>query len=124
VRLRLDDLWGCTGRDDWRGPVSLDQARRRQRGSCGLRRFALLRQGRLLAAALPNRRLGEDVACGQRDTTLASEALDELPGDHLLDRARGTPHLDPVIALQQRRHLLARGAKELRNLVDPNSCQR
>ena len=31
--------------------------------------------------------------------------------------------LDAVIALQQRRHFLARGPEQLRNLVNPDSCQ-
>src|SRR5206468_8170018 len=63
------------------------------------------------------------VAARQRDVALFREALDELARDHFLDRARRAFDLDAVIALEQRRHLLARGAEEFRDLEDPNSCQ-
>ena len=70
---------------------------------------------------LGDRRLGEDVAGRQRDVALLREAIDELPRDDLFDRARRALHLDAVIALEQRRHFLARRAEQLRDLVNPDS---
>ena len=95
---------------------------RRQRRRDRLRRFGLLRHTRLLAA-LRDWRFGKDVAGRQGDIALPGEAVDELSCDDLLDGARGALDFDAVIAFQQRRHLLAGGAEQLRNLVNPNSCQ-
>src|SRR5262249_5264480 len=80
-------------------------------------------RGRRLLA-LGGRCLGEHRAHGRElNVALFREPLDELARDDLFDRARGALHLDAVIALEQRRHFLARGAEQFRNLEDPNSCQ-
>jgi hypothetical protein len=69
------------------------------------------------------RALRKDVAAWQRDIALPGEALDKLPRHDFFDRARGALDLDAVISLEQRGHFLARRAEELRDLVNPNSCQ-
>src|SRR5439155_15968465 len=74
--------------------------------------------------AFHRRRVGEDVAARQLDVALLRQPLDELPRDDFLDRARGALHLDAVIALEQRGHFLARRPEQLRDLEDPNSCQK
>src|SRR5690606_12276062 len=96
---------------------------RRGRGFRRLGRRALLAT-RPAAARAGGGPVGEHVAGGQSDPPLARDALDELPADDLLDGARGALHLDAVIALEQRHHLLAGGLQQFRDFVDPNSCQR
>jgi hypothetical protein len=59
----------------------------------------------------------------QLDAALTCQSLDELSRHDLLDRARRAFHLDPVIALQQRHHFLARGVEQLRDLINPDSGQ-
>ena len=113
------------GLDDGRGGHRLrgfHQARRRQRRRNRLHRLGRLFRGRRLLA-LDGRRLGEDVAARQLNVPLLRESIDELARDHFLDRARGALDLDAVIALEQRRHFLARGAEQFCDLVNPNSCQ-
>jgi hypothetical protein len=101
----------------------LHKAGRRQRRRGRLDRlWRLLRERRLLA--LLDRRFRENVAGRQRDVPLLCKTVDELSRHDLFDRARRALHLDAVIALQQRRHFLARGPEKLRNLVNPDSCQR
>ena len=119
-RLGFDRL----GRRPARRLRGLDEARRRQH-----RRGRLGRLGRLLrrrAGFLP---LTTGVSAkmsplGSVMLRCLREALDELPRHDLFDRARRALHLDAVIALEQRGHFLARGAEQLRDLVNPNSCQR
>ena len=62
-------------------------------------------------------------AARQLDVALFRESIDELARHHFLDRARGALDLDAVIALEKRRHFLARGAEQFRDLENPNSCQ-
>ena len=100
----------------------LDEPRRRQRRRRRLGRLGRLLRGRALLA-FDERRLGEHVAARQRDVALAREALDELARDDFFDRARGALHLDAVVALEQRRHFLARRAEQFRDLVNPDSGQ-
>ena len=101
----------------------LHKARRRQRRRGRLRRFRCLLRRSAFLAALDDRGLGEDVARRQLDVPLPRQAIDELSRHDLFDRARRALHLDAVVALQQRRHFLARRAEQFRDLVDPNSCQ-
>ena len=115
-RLRLR-RGTATGRLD-----GLDQARRRQRGRRRLDRLGRLLRRRALLA-LDDGRFGEDVAARQRDVALTREALDELARDDFFDGARGALHLDAVIALEQRRDFLARGAEQFRDFVNPDSGQ-
>ena len=114
---------GCRRR---RRPAALTVLTSRGGGSAGAAGFGGSAPSwparRLLA--LGRRRLGEDVAARQRDVALPREAVDELPRHDLFDRARRALHLDAVIALEQRRHFLARRPEQLRDLVNPNSCQR
>jgi hypothetical protein len=67
--------------------------------------------------------LREHVAAGQRDAALARNPLDERARNHLFDGARGAFQLNPVIALQQREHFLARRFEQLCDLVNPNRRQ-
>jgi hypothetical protein len=88
-------------------------------------RDRLRRLGRLLGGggalpALDGRDLGEDVAGRQLDVALLCQAIDELARDDLLDGARGALYLNAVIALEQRRHFLARCPEQLRDLVNPD----
>ena len=69
------------------------------------------------------RRLGEHVAAWQGNVALPRETLDERACHDLFERARRALQLDPVIALQQREHFLARGSEQLRDLVNPDRCQ-
>jgi hypothetical protein len=118
-RLGLGDRLGLDCGDRFGG---LYQARRRQDRRRRLDRLRLLcRRWSLLA--LDDRRLGEHVRRRQRDVALLRQTLDELTGHDFLDRARGAFHLDAVIALEERGHLLARGPEKLSDLEDPNSCQ-
>ena len=103
---------------------SFHEPRRRQRGGRRLGRLGRFLRGRSALLAFGGRRLGEDVAARQRDVALARETLDELPPDDLLDRARRALYLDAVIALEERRYLLACRAEKFRDLVNPDSCQR
>ena len=99
------------------GLCALDQSRRRQRrrgGPGGLRRF------RRLASFLCGRRIGKRSVRRHIDVALSREALDELPRDDFFDRARRALDLDPVIALEQRDHFLARGIEQLRYPVNPD----
>jgi hypothetical protein len=119
-RFSLGDIRFDRCRDRLDG---LDESRWRQRGRRRLDRF-----GRLLrrsAALLPfdDRGFGEDVAAWQLNVALACEALDELAPHDLFDSARRALHLDAVVALEERRHLLARRVEQFRNLVDTNSGQ-
>ena len=82
-----------------------------------------LRAGHRLLAARGHRPLSEHVAARQRYPALAREALDELPPHDLFYRARGALHLDAVIALEQRHHFLAGRPQQLRDFVNPDSCQ-
>ncbi len=92
-------------------------------GAAGFGRLrCLLRRARLLDAALLNRRFGEHVARRQRDVALPRKPFDELPSHDLFDRARRALHFDPVIALEQRRHFLARRAQKFRDSVNPDSA--
>ena len=74
----------------------------------------LARLKRLWAGAAPG-------SLGHLGLGLAGEPFDELPAHDLFDRARGALHVDAVIALEQRRHLLARRPQELRDPVNPDS---
>jgi hypothetical protein len=51
---------------------------------------------------------------------LTRQAFDELPRDDFLNRAGCAFDFDPVIALQQRDHFLARSVEELGDLVYPD----
>jgi hypothetical protein len=51
---------------------------------------------------------GEHVTARQGNATLSRDALDERTRDDLFDRTRRAFQLDAVIALQQRKHFLAR----------------
>jgi hypothetical protein len=118
-RLGLGDRFGL---DRGHGLGGFHQARRRQNRRRRLDRLRLLcRRWTLLA--FDDRRLGEHVRRRQRDVALLRQTLDELTGHDFLDRARGALHLDAVIALEERGHLLARGPEKLSDLEDPNSCQ-
>jgi hypothetical protein len=68
-----------------------------------------------------NGRLGKDVASRQRDAPLLREPIYELPCDDLFDRARRALDFDAVIALEQRRHFLARSAEQFRDFINPDS---
>ena len=100
----------------------LHQPRRRQ---CRRDRFGglrgLFRRSALLA--LGHRRLGKDVAGRQRDIALAGEPINELPRDDLFDCARRALDVDPVVALQQRGHFLARRPEQFCNFVNPDCGQ-
>jgi len=115
---------GCHGRRrcGWRhGRLRrFDEARRRQHRGRRLRRLRSLFRGRRLLALL-NGRLGKDVATRQRDATLLRETIHELPRDDLFDRARRALDFDSVIALEQRRHFLARRAEQFRDFINPDS---
>ncbi len=100
------------------------QARRRQHRRGRFRRLRRFPGRRRLLTALGRRRLREDVAGRQRDVPLLGKPLHELARDDLFDRARRALHLDAVITLQKRRHFLARGAEQFRDLVNPDSCQK
>ena len=122
----LDDRFGLWwlgyGRRHRGGLHRLHQARRGQHGSRRLRRLGRF-LGRRRFLAFGCRRVGEYVAPWQHDVALPREALDELTPHDLLDRARRALHLDTVIALEQRRHFLARRPEELCDLVNPDSSQ-
>ena len=91
-------------------------------GAAGLTGSAgLLRRRALLA--FDDGSLREDVAARQRNVALTRETLDELARDDFLDGARGALHLDAVVALEQRRDLLARGGEQFRDFVNPDSGQ-
>jgi hypothetical protein len=68
-----------------------------------------------------NGRLGKDVASRQRDAPLLCEPIHELPRDDFFNRARRALDLDAVIALEQRRHFLARSAQQFRDFINPDS---
>jgi hypothetical protein len=68
-----------------------------------------------------NGRFGKDVATRQRDATLLREPIHELPRDDFFDRARRALDLDAVIALEQRRHFLARRTEQFRDFINPDS---
>jgi hypothetical protein len=122
LRKLRDGLWLCfkRGGDCWLGRLH-ETGRRQRRGDRLDRLGRLLRLEGLLA--LRHRRFREDVAARQLDVALACEPLDELASDDLLDGARGALHLDTVIALEERRHFLARGPEQFRDSIDPNSGQ-
>ncbi len=111
-RLRLELGRRC------RGLGRLHEAWRRQHG----RRRALGFGG--LGSRLPPSgsgwRVGERRARRHGDVPLARQPFDELAGDDLLDRARRALHIDPVIALEQRHHFLARRVEQFRDPVYPN----
>lgn len=110
------------GRDDGRGGRfhRLHEAGRRQHVRDRLRRLECLLTGRGALPALGGRHLSEDVAGRQLDVALLRQAIDELARDDLLDGARGALYLNAVIALEQRRHFLARRPEQLRDLVNPD----
>ena len=66
--------------------------------------------------------LGEHVATGQRDVALPGHTFDERARHDLFNRARRALELDPVIALEERNHFLARGVEEFRDFVNPDCC--
>jgi hypothetical protein len=68
-----------------------------------------------------NGRLGKDVTGRQRDAPLLRESIHELPCDDFFDRARRALDFDSVIALEQRRHFLARSAEQFRDFINPDS---
>jgi len=120
--LMLDDgLWCRLDRrlDRVRNLDGLHQAGRRHRRFRRWRRRLDL-PGRAAFLHLGSGAFGEDVALWQRDPPRACQARHELVGDDLLDRARRALELDAVIALEQRDDFLARGAEQLRDLVNPN----
>jgi len=123
-RLRFWNELGFCDRCGRRRLRGFHQARRRQHGCRRFRRLrSLLGSGRALAAwfTLYGRRFGEDVARRQRDVPLLREPVDELACYDLFDGARSALHFDPVIALEQRGHLLARRVEQFRDLINPNS---
>jgi hypothetical protein len=104
----------------------LDQPRRRQGGCGGLLRLgrgALGGDTRALFHRL-DRGVRENVALRQLDASLAREPFDELACDDLLERAGGALQFDAVVLLEQLQHFLAGRPQQLRDLVNPNSCQR
>jgi hypothetical protein len=127
TRRRLDLCLDVLGRfrlvrRDGRGGGlrRLDEARRWQHGRGRLRRLRrFLGRGRSLLA-LDDRSLSEDVARRQLDVALLGQTIDELAGDDLFDRAGSALHLDAVIALEERRHFLARRSEQLRDLINPD----
>jgi hypothetical protein len=86
----------------------------------GLGRLGPLLPRRGALPGLGGRDLSEDVAGRQLNVALLGQAIHELARDDLLDGARGALHLDAVIALEQRRHFLARRPEQLRDLVNPD----
>jgi hypothetical protein len=119
--LRVRGGFGFGRRDSCSGGLHcLDEARRRQHGRRGFRRLGrFLGCGRWLLA-LDDRSLSEDIARRQLDVALLGQTIDELTGDDFFDRARGALHLDAMIALEKRRHFLARRPEQLRDLVNPD----
>ncbi len=113
-RLGLLGLRGGPRRD------GLDEARRPDGGGGRLGRRLGCPGGRLLALRGPPGVREHLRGRGKSHTALAGQALDELARDDLFDRARRALHLDAVIALEQRHHLLAGGVEQFRDFVDPD----
>ena len=113
----------CVGR--WRRALHLDEPRwgqRPWRRLGWLCRLGARLAGRLSALAL-GRPVTEQRPARQGETAFARHALDELAGDDFLNGARRALHLDAVIALQQRHHVLARRVEYFGDFVDPNGGQ-
>ena len=87
------------------------------------RRRRLGRLGAPCRRLLGDRRVGEQRAGRQRDVALARVALDELPRDDLLDRARRALHVDARLLLEQGHRVLARQAQQLGDFVNADSGQ-
>jgi hypothetical protein len=104
------------------GLCGLDQPRRGHGGGCRLWRLRCTAR-RLFDSARGHRRVGVRRVRRHLDSALTSEAADEFPRHHFLDRARRALHLDAVIALQESDHFLTRRVEQLCDLVNPNCCQ-
>ena len=90
-------------------------------GAAGFGGGSGARAGAFLAALGGHHRLEEHLRRRrQGDAALARVPLDELASDDFLDRARCALHVDAVVALQQRDHVLARRVEQLRDFVNPD----
>jgi hypothetical protein len=102
-----------------RGLRAFHEPRRRERWRNGLRWLGLA--ARLPALDDCGRRIRERRVRGHDDISLTGQAVDELPRHDFFDSARRALHLDAVITLEERDHLLARRVEQFRDFINPNS---
>src|SRR6478672_13502025 len=98
---------------------ALHEPRRRERRRNRLRWLGLA--ARLPALDHCSGCIRERRVRGYDDVALTGQAVDELPRHDFFDSARRALHLDAVITLVERDHLLARRVEQFRDFVNPNS---